>query len=178
MTYWMNAYTACLLEGVLEHHRFGSVREVGEVGGLVRGFYRIPMFDVGGHDYSLNTVFHKIIRREFRDPRIHLALSQGTMGGPRLLPRAFHARWIERDLEAAARRFVRDPARVRLDASAGVLELSPIFEWHRDEFVREAGSLRGFLWRYLPWDQRQGLRAPGLRIVFSAYDWRWNDAGR
>ncbi len=87
-------------------------------------------------------------------------------------------------MDEQALRFMSDRTRNRFNAQRGRLELSKIFDWYGEDFRlghRGVASLPAFAARYAdqladaPAD-RARIRAGGLDIVFTDYDWALNDA--
>ena len=72
--------------------------------------------------------------------------------------------------------FVADPTRNRLDAAAGRLELSAIFDWFAEDFVRDAGSVREYVARYAPLADADWIL--DAKVSYLDYDWSLNDASR
>jgi hypothetical protein len=172
LAFWINAYNACVLKGVADHHPIRSVRDLGLLGRFT--FFKGLEFSVAGRDLTLDAIEHGILRAEFGDARIHFALVCASLGCPRLRSSAFHAERIEEELEAAARAFVRDPAKVRLDRAARTLHLSAIFDWYAADFEKEAGSVLAYVRRYLPPEDAAAAGEAGIRIVHDPYDWALN----
>ena len=80
MAFWINAYNAITIEGILRNYpiqwggliarsRFpqNSIRQIS-------GFWNKVFVKVMGKDMTLNDIEHKILRKEFDDPRIHFAI--------------------------------------------------------------------------------------------------------
>lgn len=176
MAYWINAYNAFVLKAVADRYPIGGVREIGEAGGAIGGLFRSIRFPVGGAKYSLDTIEHKILRPEFRDPRVHFALSPGTIGGPRLRSSAYHAATLDAELDQAASAFINDPAKVRLVRRERVLELSRLFEWYEEDFGRGPAPVLEYVKRYLPPADAAFLSYAEVRVRYLDYDWSLNGA--
>ena len=78
LAFWINAYNALTIKGVLDHYPTTSVRKIK----LFGGFFSRIKFQVGGCSYTLDNIEHDIIRYEFGDPRIHFALVCASLGCP------------------------------------------------------------------------------------------------
>ena len=63
LTFWINAYNALVIKGVIDHYPITSVRKVK----LFNGFFSRLKFQAGGKTYTLNQIEHGIIREEFVD---------------------------------------------------------------------------------------------------------------
>jgi hypothetical protein len=178
LAFWINAYNCLVLAGVLE--RLGpnpSYRGVMHDGwaGALRFFY-LDRHVIGGRKLSLATIENRILRGKLREPRIHFALVCAARSCPRLKHGLYSAEHIEAELEMAAQQFIRSPDGVRLEREARTVWLSRIFKWYRKDFERAAGSVLGYVARYLNEDERDYLDRHGtdLRIRFFDYDWQLN----
>ena len=85
LAFWINAYNALTIKGVVDHYPTTSVRKIK----LFGGFFSRIKFQVGGRSYTLDNIEHDIIRYEFGDPRVHFALVCASLGCPILETRAF-----------------------------------------------------------------------------------------
>ncbi len=116
---------------------------------------------------SLNHLENEIIRKQFKEPRIHVALACGAMSCPPLLPRAYVASELDKVLEDGMRSFTNDGNRNRIDTKNEKLYLSQIFNWYAQDFGGKDG-LKGYLKKYLKPD------LSGLQISFLEYSWELN----
>ncbi|MSR81557.1 MAG: DUF547 domain-containing protein [Candidatus Latescibacteria bacterium] len=181
LAYWINAYNALVLRGVVDGY---PVSRVDELGGI-EVFFRQRLHTLGGEQLTLDQLESQIIRPEYRDPRIHFALNCGALGCPALLNRAYTGEALDSLLDSRARHFAADSSQVHLDLQAGKLLLSQVLNWYGEDFTRwfpttaaapPAPTLVDYLLLYLPQDQAARWRQhPGLEIVFSEYDWTLND---
>lgn len=134
LAWYLNAYNALALSKLLD----GGGREDG---------LRSRDLVVAGEILSLDDLERSVIGPAFHDPRIHFALVRTTIAGPPLRDRAFTAAGLEAELEAITRAFLSGKqAGVRISKDGFQVEVSPLFEWFRDDFDR--GDLRAFINRY------------------------------
>lgn len=169
LAFWINAYNAAVLMGVVDRLPLKSVMEIpGEERGA---FFRKVRFRIAGDDLTLDHIENGILRPRFRDPRIHFALVCAARGCPALRAGAWSASSIDADLDAATRRFVGDPEKVRLDPDRGVLMLSPIFQWYAADFEGAAGDVVSFVRRY-----SARPISPSVRVEYLDYSWELNAA--
>ena len=68
-------------------------------------------------------------------------------------------------------RFVNNPQKVRLDAEAGILHCSRIFQWYRADFLAASPSIAAYI---LPQLQGATDSKAELRLAFLPYDWSLN----
>lgn len=169
LAYWINAYNAFTLKLIIDHYPLESIREIGpslEIP-LVNTVWHLEFFEIGGQPASLDEIEHKILRKEFDEPRIHFAINCASVSCPKLLNRAFTAEKLEAQLEKVSREFINDPNRNSLGAQKA--EISSIFSWFEEDFTKN-GSLLDFLNRYA-----KAPLKPTTKISFMEYDWRLNE---
>jgi hypothetical protein len=172
IAFWIDAYNAFTIRLILDHYPIASIRRIGWLPGAAFRERFIPLPGLVGETVSLDTIEHGTLRVEFREPRIHFALVCAAMSCPRLRSEAYRGADLDRQLDEEARRFLADARVNRVDAAARKLHLSPIFDWFREDFERDAGSLQSFVARYLP--AGTGSVAD-YAIEFETYDWSLND---
>ncbi len=172
MAFWINAYNAFTIRLVLDNYPIESIRAIGLLPGAAFRKKFIPL-GRGGEEISLDTIEHEILRKEFQDARIHFAIVCASKSCPALRSEAYRARDLARQLDDAARGFLADPSKNRLDGSE-TLHLSPIFKWFREDFERDAGSLEAFAARYAAPNDAERIRTAKMQLEFLDYDWSLN----
>ena len=170
LTFWINAYNALTIKGVLDHYPTTSVRKIK----LFGGFFSRIKFQVGGRSYTLDNIEHDIIRSEFGDPRIHFALVCASLGCPILENQSFVPETLEERLDNATANFINNPEKVRLDRENRVLYLSQIFEWYAEDFEDTHDSVINFISEYLPEVDAAFLKGKEVQIQYVQYDWSLN----
>jgi hypothetical protein len=184
LAFLINAYNAQTVSLVLT--RYPDLASIKDLGSILKSPWKRQFFTLLGAERSLDDVEHGLIRSPgaFDEPRIHFAVNCASVGCPMLRAEAYVAERLDMQLEDAARKFLADRTRNRLDAASGALEISKIFDWYREDFEKGASaSLGRFLARYA--DQladgaaaRTLVRDARAPIRFLNYDWKLNDAGR
>lgn len=184
LAFLINAYNAFTVELILT--KYPGLRSIKELGWFLQTPWQKRFIPLLGETVSLDDIEHGMIRRSGRydEPRIHFALNCASVGCPALRDAAYTGTRLDTQLDDAARSFLSDRSRNRL--TGGVLEVSSIFKWYREDFERGWGgfhSLRQFFAAYAqaldfgPGDL-QKLRDGSLPIEFLSYDWRLNDVRR
>ncbi|ANM31441.1 hypothetical protein ABI59_20485 [Acidobacteria bacterium Mor1] len=178
LAHYLNAYNALVFEGVLGlEPGIDTVWGNGDGAGF---FSNMPVL-VGGTKTNLQDLENKIIREQYRDPRIHAALNCASMGCPRLPMEPFRGETLDAQLDAAIREFVNDPRHVGFDAAAGTVRLSKIFDWFAGDFIADQErnghpdrTALGYINRY----RAAGSEIPAnARVEIPAYDKRLNQQG-
>jgi hypothetical protein len=174
LAFWMNAYNAYTVRLVLDHHPLESIRSIGLLPGAAFREDFIPLERLRGDAMSLDDIEHEVLRKEFSEPRIHFALVCASKSCPPLRSRAYRSAVLDRQLDDAARDFIRDPTRNRFDAANRKFSLSSIFDWFDEDFERAAGSVEAFVAGYMDEPTARAIRAGGVRVEFLDYDWSLN----
>jgi hypothetical protein len=194
MAFWINAYNAITIEGILRNYpiqwgsiisrsRFpqNSIRQIG-------GFWDQVFVKVMGKNLSLNDIEHKILRKEFDEPRIHFAIVCASIGCPILQSRAFFADDLEQRLDQATRNLITNPDKVRLDQKQNVLYLSAIFDWYKEDFSVSADGMQKFIkygkaeqgvvefvTKFLAESDQKYIVQHQPKIKYLDYDWSLNE---
>ncbi len=176
LAFWINTYNAYTIELLNSRRERSSIRDINKVLGVtLKSPWAEPVVKADGRTLTLDDVEHEIIRKQFKDPRIHVALVCAAMGCPPLRSEAFVAARLDAQLDDQARRFLAQRAKNRVDVKSNTVYGSPIFTWYREDF---GGSLQGvgaFWAKYLPIGAEQELvRSGRFTWVDTDYDWRIN----
>jgi Protein of unknown function, DUF547 len=170
--FWINFYNALTIDVVLDHYPVKSIRDIG--GGLFdTGPWKKQLVTVEGQKLSLDNIEHDILRKTWRDPRVHYAVNCASMSCPNLMAKAFTAENLDRLLTQGGRDYVNHPRGVRMHK--GKATLSRIYSWYKGDFGRnDAEVLRHVA----------VFAAPGLKKQLAEiddidgydYDWSLNEA--
>lgn len=93
----------------------------------------------------MDKIEHKILRREFVEPRIHFAINCASISCPKLLNRAFTAKKLDEQLKMLTKEFINESSRNELGTQTA--KISRIFFWFKEDFTSN-GSLIDFLNSY------------------------------
>nr|MBI1231503.1 DUF547 domain-containing protein [Cytophagales bacterium] len=169
LAYWINAYNAFTIKLIIDNYPVASIQDLKPMLNipLVNTVWHLKFFQIGGQDASLDEIEHKILRKEFDEPRIHFAINCASYSCPPLLNEAFTAAKLDTQLDKVAVKFINDPKRNVI--SPGKAELSKIFSWFKGDFTKNV-SLIEFINRY----SRVKLN-PNAKISHLPYDWSLNE---
>lgn len=178
LAYYCNAYNALVLYAVGLHWPLKSVQDV-RVASVVelkptQGFFYGQRFVLGGQRVNLYDLENSVIR-SYGDARIHAAINCASESCPALEAEAFTAARLDAQLDAVMKAMVADPRHLRIDAATRTLHASAIFDWYKDDFVADQGSLHAYWVAFASPDQAAALQAAaGYKIAFNPYDWGVN----
>ncbi len=184
LAYYINAYNALTLLGVVDNWPISSVQDVR--GWLEPragfGFFYGLRFFLDGGKVNLYDLENGIIRG-FRDARIHAAINCASISCPPLAPYAYDPRELDGQLDRVTRALCSSPVHVRIDDEAREIQLSSIFEWYRVDFEEHARRLgrpptiEDFILAFAEpavADSLERARTAGFEVVFQPYDWGLN----
>jgi len=168
LAFWINAYNAFAIQGILDGYSPGTLA----------GRYRYFLgrdYRVGGEKITLYDLERNLLIPDFREPRVHFAIVCASRSCPKLRSEAYHAGRLDAQLDDSARAFINDPTRNRFDRKKKTASLSMIFNWFEADFAAEAGSVLGYVGRYLAdRDLARDLAESPYTVEFLDYDWRLN----
>ncbi len=159
----INAYNALVLYGVVLN---GFPRDFNSAYARNR-FFRNSRFLIGGEDLSL-LEYEQSRLRPLADARIRFALSPMVRSAPRLAKTPYRGKTLDRQLDAAARRFINDPVNVLTLENEEVVRLSELFQIYEEEFLQsaKAPSLIAYVNRY----RKKKIEEP-RNVQFIPFDW-------
>ncbi|MGH7856506.1 MAG: DUF547 domain-containing protein, partial [Candidatus Binatia bacterium] len=128
IAFLLNLYNVQTLRLILDHYPVDSIKDIG---GFFRGPWRQPVVRLFGETITLDDLEHGILRKQYREPRIHFALVCAARGCPALRREPYVGDRLDAQLDDQGRRFLSEPGKNRFDPAEGVLHLSPIFKWFR-----------------------------------------------
>jgi hypothetical protein len=177
LAYWINVYNAYTIELINKHGERESIRNINKTAGLkLKGPWREELVVVGGRRYHLDNVEHDIIRKQFKEPRIHFALVCAAMSCPPLRSEAYVGARLDAQLTDQARKFLLEsPSQNRVDTGARVVYVSMIFEYYKEDFGGSDGAIGRYIAQFHPEGLAKDLLLSGKSTLEKAtYDWTLN----
>ena len=172
--FWINLYNALTIDVVLDHYPVKTIKDISIGGGLfVSGPWKKELVAVEGRKLSLDNIEHDILRKVWKDLRVHYAVNCASTSCPNLMAKAFTGAKLDEMLTEGARDYVNHKRGANL--SAGRLRLSTIYDWYRKDFGSSDAEVIAHL---------SGYAAPALKRQLSGiktingydYDWSLNEA--
>ncbi len=101
---------------------------------------------------------------------MHFVLVCAALGCPVLINTPYKAEILDNQLNQQTKAFLLDTDKNSIDTNTKVLRLSPIFDWFKEDFINQSGSVIAFVRPYF------GNRANNdFKIEYTNYDWSLND---
>jgi hypothetical protein len=169
LAYWINAYNAFTVKLIVDNYPVKSIQDLHPKVKipLINTVWHIKFFKIGGKEASLDEIEHKILRKEFDEPRIHFAINCASFSCPPLLNEAFVPEKINQQLDLVAHTFINDTKRNKITADK--IEISSIFSWFKGDFTKN-GSLIDYLNQY----SKVKIK-PNAKVSHLDYDWSLNE---
>ena len=162
--FWINAYNAYTLKIILDNYPLKSIMEIKKEG---KNAWETSFAKVGGKTYTLNYIEHKILRENFKDPKIHVGVNCASGSCPQLGSFAFTEENYEAKTDELMKKFINDTTRNKI--SKKKVQISEIFHWFKGDFT-EKGSIIDFLNKYSDTEIKKNAK-----ISFLKYDWSLNE---
>lgn len=178
LAYWINVYNAFTIQLITSKNERRSIRNVNKSLGILKlkGPWSDPIVRAGGRRLTLDDVEHKIIRKQFKEPRIHFALVCAALGCPPLRSEAYVGAKLDRQLADQARVFLLEsPDKNRVDVASKTVSWSMIFNYYDEDFGGSPASIGRYIARfYPPGPERELLESGNFTAKETEYDWRLN----
>lgn len=191
IAFWINAYNALTLEVIIDNYPIdpGLIRNPLYPANSIRqieGVWDEIRFDVMDRELTLDQIEHEILRPQFNEPRIHMAINCASIGCPELRREPFMGKKLDRQLNEQAEVFFNDPTKFQIDPENKTIRISPIFDWFGEDFIEkmkaegvaeDPSKEEATLWfashyvGQLGWPEARDYRI----AEYLDYDWALND---
>ena len=172
---WINAYNAYTIKLILR--RYPGIKSIKDIPGR----WDLADWTVGGKKYSLNDMEHKILRKDFAEPRIHFAIVCASKSCPDLVSHAYLGSKLDAQLTAATRSFLANTEKgllARREKGSvwghnNNVYLSKIFKWFSGDFKKKSGSVVAFVKPYLSEANRTFIDKHSDKLSTKYMDYSW-----
>ena len=189
LAFWINAYNASAMKIILDNYpikpgkgvkaKFYPANSIKQISGA---FDEIKNA-VAGQQLTLNHLEHEILRKKFREPRIHFSIVCVSVGCPYIWNHAFEGGNLEEQLSAAAKRFVKNRVNVKLNLPKNEIYLSKIFKWFHEDFEKFTGATKygkyngvvSFCSKFFSKPLQKQIHSTKAKIIWFDYDWSLNE---
>ena len=180
IAFLINAYNSLTLQAIVDNYPTESIRDI-------PGVWKRKKFKVIDQQVSLNDIEHEILRKEFDEPRIHMALVCASIGCPKLRTEPYTGEKLNAQLDDQTKVFLAIPDNFRIERPANRVYVSSIFKWFGKDFQQSYGqkenfdNLNGketaflnFISQYLSPAEGNYLTQGGYKVSYLDYDWSLN----
>ena len=132
IAFLINAYNSFTLQSIVDRSPLPeSIRDI-------PGVWKRRKFVLAGTEKTLDNIEHDILRKEFNEPRIHVALVCAAISCPPLRNEPYSER-LDAQLEEQTAIFAASPQGFSLDRQDNRVYLSSIFKWFGQDFEENYG---------------------------------------
>jgi len=170
MAYWINAYNAYTIKLIARYYPIKSIKDIGSSIQIpfVNTPWDLKFITIGKEKMDLNNIEHGKLRKQFDDPRIHMALVCASKSCPILLNEAYQPSKLDEQLNKQTKAFLADSFRNKISANSA--QISSIFKWYSMDFNKNGGSVRDFINKYSSVKIKSEAK-----ISYLDYDWGLNE---
>lgn len=167
-----NLYNAATLQLIIDHYPVESIKKIG---GRWKGPWKQEVVNLFGGKVTLDHIEHDLIRKDYKEPRVHFALVCAARSCPPLRGEPYTPEKLDEQLEDQGRIFMNTPSKNRVDLENRTVYLSKIFQWFSGDFEEASGSVPAFVRPYFPEDISRQLEEGKFAVEYTDYDWALND---
>ena len=183
IAFWINAYNSLTLKSIINQSPLkDSIKDI-------VGVWRIKKHAVlaDGKTFTLNNIEHDVLRADFNEPRIHVAINCASFSCPDLRTEPYTGDQLDDQLDQQVNRFLTNPKGLRIDREANIVYLSKIFEWFGEDWKpsyevdsgftgnQNEQAVLNFISGYLGADDQVYLIEGNYQVKYMDYDWSLND---
>ena len=174
LAFWINAYNAVTVHGILREYPTSSIRNhTAKLFGY--NIWKDLQLYVGGRAYSLEAIEHQTLRK-MSEPRIHFAIVCASIGCQRLRNEAYTASKVQQQLETNAKEFFSRSQNFRYESQSRRFYLSSIMSWFAEDFGSSQAAQLRTISEWLPdKSARAAAQAGSGSVSYLDYDWNLND---
>jgi len=172
LAYWINAYNALTVEGILRVYPTTSIRNHTP---KVLGYnvWKNLWLYSGDGKINLEQIEHQVLRK-MNEPRIHFAIVCASIGCPRLMNEAYVAEKLEKQLVTNTTDFFSRSQNLQIDGQRKKIRMSAIMNWFGSDFGASASDQIGAVLPYFPADAKTAVARGGFSVDYLDYDWNLN----
>jgi len=185
LAYWMNLYNITTVNLIIDNPDTKSIRDLSTDPIIRTNIFKKDLVQHAGGRMSLKYLEDEIIRKQFKDPRIHFAINCAARSCPPMRMEAFVGSRVEAQLDDQARTFFANPvlgARCEEKSEKLIIRLTKIMDsgfWFAEDFEKWGGGRVAFVRRCVSPDKQQLIDkyAGKIKLEFDSYNWelnRWN----
>ncbi|MBI2026661.1 MAG: DUF547 domain-containing protein [Deltaproteobacteria bacterium] len=181
LAFWLNTYNFTIVRFIVQHYN-EDLKSIRDLGSLLTPVWKKSHL-IAGQQRSFDDIEHGIVRplakKMFQGSknglyaaRVHFALNCASIGCTPLSKNIYVSSKLNIQLDAATK----DALKIdrHLSVSNDKVILSHIFEWFKEDFAHDSGSLKNWLLKWAPESKSKPIQAAKDDSDFSYVDYAWN----
>lgn len=167
--FYVNAYNAWTIKLILS--RYPDIDSIKDLGSLFSSPWKKKIARIDGQLLTLDQIEHDILRKQFKDPRVHFAVNCASKSCPPLLTEPYTGDRLQAQLDKVTKVFINDNRFNRLEGNS--LWVSKIFDWFAEDFNDD---IVGFFIKYADGSLHDQLiqNRSAIMVKYVDYDWSLN----
>lgn len=161
-TFYLNTYNVMVIKGIISNYPTKGPL-------TIPGFFDKKTYTVNGTNITLNGIENDMIRKKYNDARIHFALVCGAISCPPIPSYSFKPEKLEAQLDVLTKQSIQNNNFTKYDSKNNKLNVSMLFEWYKEDFIKSKGSVLAFINAY-----SKKPFAANTTITNYTYDWSLN----
>jgi len=176
IAFWINAYNLAAIKAVLDQYPTRSIKDGGS---LLSPIWKKKVVTVGGTAYALDDIEHGILRKAFREPRVHFAIACASLSCPDLRVEPYDPARLDAQLDEQAAAFLSNATKgLQPGADGRTARVSSIFKWFAGDFSVSGGVAAFIRARSSPVVAARLGALTDAGLSYLDYDWSLNDTAR
>lgn len=160
--YLINAYNLFVIDQIVSNYPISSPMDV-------TGFFENKNSILNGEMISLNVLENELLRKTYKDPRLHFVLVCGGLGCPPITNFAYTPIDLEKQLEQQTTIALNNSEFVYQKEEEKSIYLSEIFTWYTSDFGKNNKEVITYINSY-----RQTPFSTEFKVKNYTYDWTIN----
>ncbi len=163
--YLINVYNLFVMNKIVQAYPMGSPMDDAS-------FFTGKTNTLNGEKISLDYLENGVLRKKHTDPRLHFVLVCGAQGCPPIVPFAYRANTLDKQLDEQTRIALNNETFVYENPENKTIFLSEIFSWYTEDFGKNYGEVISYIneFRESPFNEE-------YKVKFYPYNWTVNDSG-
>lgn len=172
LAFWINAYNAVTVKGILREYPTKSIRDhTAKLFGY--NIWKNLKLKVSDNQVSLDSMEHKVLRK-LSEPRIHFAIVCASISCPRLLNEAYTRDKLEDQLVVNTKNFFANS--LNFQHVGRSFKISSILSWFAADFGANQAAQLKTIAPYLPTESaREAAANNAVSVSYLTYDWGLNE---
>jgi len=176
IAFWVNAYNLAAIKAVLDQYPTKSIKDGGS---LFSPIWKKKVATIGGTPYALDDIEYGILRKAFKEPRVHFAIVCASLSCPDLRAEPFDPARLDAQLDEQAIAFLSNPTKgVKPGPDSKTARASSIFKWFAGDFALSGGVAAFIRAKSSPEVAARVGALTDAGLTYLDYDWTLNDTAR
>lgn len=181
IAFWLNVYNALSIKTIMDNYPISNLKKK-------QYLWKKKNFIIMGEKISLEEIKEDFLRKKYNEPKILMALCDGTKGSGILRYEPYTGNKLTQQLNQQTQIFLTHLNNFEIVLNDSQIYISPLFKKYGKDFIKNYATdkkynglkeperaVMNFIEQYLPPDKRNYLYAKIFYVDFNEYNWDLND---